>query len=446
LTKPRLLKALAENQSAVPPHDPIVERAVLASMYLSPDACYEALQTTKPECFYSPRHQRLFKALRNMFEEGQDTTDLVLIHTTLERDGQDDLDTPWNWVVDIFKNTVPLGLGRNIKEYVKSLNWYYIQRRKGEMTLEAWDLYRTGLVVEGDALLTQVNELKVSDIDLAPNRDVEIETAKKQIEEEYMGGIVGCTTGLVALDRMTGGFRPYYTYVVGGLTSIGKSACALQMVLAAALGGTHVWYFSFEMAGPEIRKRLAAMLSRVPIKSGNIRNLRPDQMELVRESLDKLKQIPITIDTKTRDIDAMARLAKKHRGEVGLYVVDHIRLVSVTGNSSEYEKLSRISGVCKSGIAGDGEAAVLMLSQLNREAAKDGKQGETHQLRGSGAIEEDADYVMIVKRKSYGSQVVSDEASLEVKKNRPGGETGSIRLYWNKNLGMFEESSESGPY
>ena len=129
----------------------------------------------------------------------------------------------------------------------------------------------------------------------------------------------------------------------------------------------------------------------------------------------------------------------KRRRKIGLIVVDYIQLVdSEDSRDSRQEQIAKISRRLKT-LARELKVPVVALSQLNRAVeSREDRRPRMADLRESGAIEQDADIVLLLHRPEYYD--ANDQpgiAELIVAKNR-NGPTGNVKLTFLKNLTRFE--------
>ena len=224
------------------------------------------------------------------------------------------------------------------------------------------------------------------------------------------------TTGLKDLDEITGGHHRDQFTVLGGRTSMGKSAVAIGSALRTALRGHGVIYFALEMAQEDINARVLADLAFTcdsPLAYADFKPKRVNDHDVARLERARavLKDLPLLVDTQNGltagDILARARKADKtFRAEgraLALVVVDHLGKVRASNRykGQPVKELDEISeAMCV--MAKSLNVAVLGLHQINRQVeTRENQRPTLADLRGSGALEQDADVVLFVYRPAY---------------------------------------------
>lgn len=239
----------------------------------------------------------------------------------------------------------------------------------------------------------------------------------------------GWSTGLPDLDRfLGGGLKPGRVYTLAARTSVGKTSLATQILLTAGTAGHAGLMLSQEMTGAELAARALAHRGRIAMDRLATAELSNDEWEALPMAADELSGLPVWIDDQPAlrlvDIAAKARAVKRRHG-LAVLVVDYLQLCAAEAvkGQSRHHQIEGISRGIKA-LAKELGAAVLLLSQLSR-AAEEGEPG-LHHLKESGAVEEDADTVLLLHMAGNnpdGTQLVC----CQVAKNR-GGRRGRLAL------------------
>jgi replicative DNA helicase len=256
--------------------------------------------------------------------------------------------------------------------------------------------------------------------------------------------VPGISSGFVDLDDLTWGFEPGQLIIVAGRPSMGKTALALNLAEHVAVNlKVPVLFVSLEMGHMEIADRLLS--SRSGVDGHNLRTgrgLGHDQVKALGRAFQELGQGQILIDdTPTRNMLQIAASARRlrHRKNIGLIMVDYIQLIdSEDSRDSRQEQIAKISRQLKA-LARELPVPVIALSQLNRAVeSREDRRPRMADLRESGAIEQDADMVLLIHRPEYYD--VNDQPGIGeviVAKNR-NGRTGNVKLTFLKHLTRFD--------
>ena len=231
------------------------------------------------------------------------------------------------------------------------------------------------------------------------------------------------------LNTRIGGFRPGAVYVIAARPGVGKSVIAAQIAARLAELGS-VAFSSLEMTGEELVARLIS--ERLRINVGNIKNARMnvrdwDRLARGRQELEGLR---VAIDDRTgisaADVRGFARSVKRSGSLAGV-VVDYMQLMVSKQRMDRHLQVADFSRQLKI-LAKDFHVPVIALSQLNRNSeASMLAVPKLSDLRESGAIEQDADVVMLLRREG---EFPNERLIIDVAKNRHG-ETGEVDLHWD---------------
>ena len=168
--------------------------------------------------------------------------------------------------------------------------------------------------------------------------------------------------------------------------------------------------------------------------------------EDLADGAGRLAEAPIYIDDSsmlsTMELRARCRRFKSRHKDLGLVVVDYLQLMSASRRTdSKQQEVAEISRGLK-GIARELETPVIALSQLSRAVEqRTEKKPQLSDLRDSGAIEQDADTVMLLYRPGYyepgaASDEEDNRAFIHLAKHR-NGPTGEISLVFLREYTRF---------
>jgi replicative DNA helicase len=260
----------------------------------------------------------------------------------------------------------------------------------------------------------------------------------------------GLPTGFIDFDSKTGGLRGGDLLIVAGRPSMGKSTLAINMAEHAALKEgirASVAIFSLEMPAEQILTRMLSSVGNVNL--GNIRSgkLSEDDWPRITGATKQLQDAKIFIDdtpalTPT-ELRARSRRIKREHG-LDLIVVDYLQLMSVPGTKeNRATEISEISRGLKA-LAKELNCPVIALSQLNRGVEqRENKKPVMSDLRESGAIEQDADMILLIYRDEVYNRETPKKgvAEIDLAKHR-NGEIGEIRLTFKGANSRFENYAD----
>ena len=274
----------------------------------------------------------------------------------------------------------------------------------------------------------------------------------------------GVLTGYSDLDGLTNGFKPGEMIVLAARPSVGKTSLAMNIVENIAFSSKyrdsprHALVFSLEMSSLSLAMRLICGRARV-----NMNDLRKgfvprNQAEKLHQTSKEFQQSPLWVDDTSglsiNQIRAKARRLKM-RNKLDFVVVDYLQLISTESRVlSRENQISEISRGLKA-MAKELDVPVLVLSQLNRDSEKERRDPRLSDLRESGAIEQDADVVMLlgkhrkgedVRQMDYDGEEDRTEEDFEpvvlILAKQRNGPTGKINLAFRRKYTRFESMQQ----
>lgn len=255
-------------------------------------------------------------------------------------------------------------------------------------------------------------------------------------------------TGFPSLDGVLGGFAQGGLYVIAARPGVGKSALGIALADMMARERT-VLYASLEMSGEELNARRVAAFSSAPCTFGKLlfgKTSAEEDAAIINAcgALAERKLHILAVPTLT--VPQLEIQGRNVHAQV--VVVDYLGLLSVADRrASEYERVTQISGDLKR-LAKRLGCVVIALCQLNRESTTGSAdtRPKLSQLRSSGAIEQDADGVLLLHRPEYGQSETQrnpaepQEFFIDVAKNRHG-RIGTAELAWYAPVNRFVDRS-----
>ncbi len=420
------------------PHDPKAESSVLAAMITSDEVLRECLVDLKKEDFYLPRNQIVFEALETLFSKNYPTDPISIVshlrsQGTLERAGNA------SYVNDLANQLFSLVSWQHHAELVKRdslLRSMMVAAAK--ITALAADAPEdpSEVVDAAEELLYKATENGVDNATVSIGAAMVDLYNEIEVRREAGGHILGITTGYPRLDETLMGMRPGQLIVVGARPAVGKTSFALNVAANAANpdnsdAQASVLIFSLEMSRLEIAQRLLAGASSVNLSSIARGTISPNEWPEVTAASQQLSRYDIAIDdtpgTSVTEIRAKAR-RHFHKKERGLIIVDYLQLLSSgkrysDNRATEVAEMSRGLKI----MAKDLGVPVIALSQLNRQSANaTPRRPQLYDLRESGAIEQDADVVILMDKSNSPEEAErpdrpdKDMTDFIIAKNRSG--------------------------
>jgi len=432
----------------LPPQNLEAEKSVLGSILLDNDVLHEIIAVLGVADFYRDAHQVIYQAIRDLYDQGKGIDAVTLADDLIRRDQFQKIggDETLREIVDFVPHAA------NAKYYAQIVREKSISR---QLIDSATEIIRDGYSNQYTAQdLLEAAERKIFGIaeeqiqgDTLELKDVVTQAMDRIALRAESGGhaVTGIATGLIDVDDITGGFQPGQLIILAARPSMGKTAMALNICEHAAIElKVPVLFVSLEMGHLEIAERLLCSRSRVDgykLRTGmGLGNREMTQLGKAFSELSAGGQVFID-DTAARNMLQVTASARrlKLRKEIGMIVVDYIQLVeSEESRDSRQEQIAKISRRLKT-LARELEVPVVALSQLNRAVEnREDRRPRMADLRESGAIEQDADIVLLLHRPDYYD--ANDQpgiAELIVAKNR-NGRTDTVKMTFLKSLTRFE--------
>lgn len=392
----------------IPPQALDFEEAVLGALMLEKNALTAVIDILQPEVFYKQAHQKIFKAIQNLFASTE-PIDILTVSNKLKSEG--DLDAVGG-AYYITQLTNRVASSANIEFHARILLQKHVQRELIRVSSEtikdafedSTDVFELLDQAEQQLFDISENNFRRESYDmksLVRDSIAEIEAAKNS-----EGSLRGIPSGFTDLDRLTAGWQKSDLVVIAARPGMGKTAFALTMARNAAMAKKPVAVFSLEMSAVQLTTRLIS--SEAEITSNKLKkgDLAEHEWEQLNTRVKALIEAPIFIDD-TPALSVFELRAKcrrlKEQHNIELIVVDYIQLMRAgDGAGNREQEISTISRSLKA-LAKELNVPILILSQLNRSVETRGgsKKPQLSDLRESGAIEQDADMVIFIYRPEY---------------------------------------------
>jgi replicative DNA helicase len=433
----------------VPPQALEAEIAVLGSMLLDEQAVSRALEILKPAYLYSDAHRRIFSAMTRLFDRSQ-AIDLITITEELKK-GNELEGVGGATYLSSLLNAVPSAA--NIEHYAQLVKQKALVRSlitASSQILE--ESYESGVEVDelldhAEQLVFNIGQEKIEGQTFSI-KDI-IKDSIETIDHLYQRKehVTGLATGFHDFDILTSGLHKSDLIIVAARPSMGKSAFAT--CLCEHIGvqlKKPVAFFSLEMSKEQLVQRMLCSHARVDAHKVRTGFLSHSDWPRLTSAAGKLSEAPIYIDdfpgVTVLELRAKARRMKAQFG-IELIVVDYLQLMQ-SGNRAEnrQQEISEISRRLKA-LARELSVPVIAISQLSRAVeSRTDHRPQLSDLRESGAIEQDADLVILLLREEYYNPTEDNRGKAEVMiAKQRNGPVGSVQLAFLKEYARFDNLS-----
>jgi len=442
----------------LPPQNNDAEQSLLGCLMLDKDAIVKVIDFIKAEDFYKGIHQDIYQAMADLYERSN-PIDILSVSARLKERNKLESIGGSAYLTSLI-NTVPTAT--HVSNYAKIVREKKILRdlisASQEIGLSAFDESEEVdvLLDKAEKTVFGIGQRSLTQTFL-PIKDILSDTFERLDElSKYQGKLRGVATGFTDLDKILGGLQKSDLVILAARPSMGKTSLALDIARnVAVLKNEPVGLFSLEMSKDQLADRLLA--STANINLWNLRNgrLTSDDYSRLQHAMGSLSDSPLYIDdagsVNILQIRAMARRLQANKG-LSLIVIDYLQLMEPMNRfQSAVQQVTENSRALKM-LAKELNVPVLVLSQLSRAVeARVPQIPRLADLRESGAIEQDADVVLMIYREDkYNENSLSKNiAKVFIEKHR-NGPTGGIELYFDehrvsfRNLDKNEYSPETG--
>lgn len=455
-----LTSAVVPDYGKIPPQAVELEETVLGALMLDRDALSSVIDILRPDAFYKPAHQMIFKAIVHLFQKSE-PIDILTVTTQLQENAELEVVGGPYFIAQL---TSKVGSAANLEFHARIIIERFIKRELIRISTETINqsFEETSDVFE---ILDQV-ESKLFDVTQGNIKQNEsemsllINKAIKQIETAANEtGLTGVPSGFHVLDQMTAGWQKANLVIVAARPGMGKTAFSLALARNAAVDHkVPIAYFSLEMTSLELVNRLISSETGISSETLKRGTLNHNEWQQIHSNLNRLSDAKIFIDDTPGlsifNFRAKARRLKQHHN-IGLILVDYLQLMTagIEKGGMREQEISIISRSLKS-IAKELNVPIIALSQLSRAVETRGgdKKPMLSDLRESGAIEQDADMVSFIYRPEYykilqgeNGESLEGIAKIIIAKHRNGA-TGEVDLRFIPHMAKFDNLEFSGDY
>jgi replicative DNA helicase len=448
-----------ESISRALPHNIEAEQAVIGALMLSKDVIGDvatALGETGSG-FYTPIHQKIYIAAITLYKAGQ-PVDHVSLDAAMSNSPDASMYRNAGGVLYLHKCVAACPMVANATYYANIVMESAVERGLIEAGIRIQNLGYGG---DGRDLAERVDIASQAVHDIASREarggflrfEQLLQATFDEIEtvSQLDGKLRGISTGFTDLDLMTSGLTPGQVVVVAARPGMGKSILSCQVAANAAIKlNVPSAIFALEMSHVEITTRILSAEARVPLHVLTSGRLSDDDWIKISRRMGEISKAPLHIDDTVgitlTEIAAKARRMVQQHG-IRLFVLDQISLVATPGSFENRQvAIATLSRGLKV-LAKQLNVVFIVVAQLNRNnETRTDKRPQLSDLRESGAIEADADIVILIHRDDYYDKESprAGEADFIVAKHR-NGPTDTITVHAQLHLGRFVDMAIPGP-
>ncbi len=437
----------------VPPHSKEAEQSVIGSILMDKEAIVKIADLIKGEDFYYEIHKLIFEVIFDLFNR-HDPIDLLTVANLLDERKQIDTIGGPAYLAEL-TSSVP----------TSTHVFKYAQIVKNKSTLRK--MIKAGNVIAGcgyseeenieELLNTAEKEVFGISQTFLKDRFIHIKDVLDKRYEEFAtlhhadekDKVKGIPTGYAALDKILSGFQPSDLIILAARPSMGKTALALSIAQKAAIESSNkktIGIFSLEMSKEQLVDRMFCSILGVDSWKLQHGKLSDKDFQNMGSAMDKLNQAPIYIDDSVGmsivQLKAKARRLQMEHG-LDMIIVDYLQLMTTGNNNYQSNRVQEISEISRTlkALGRELHIPIIALSQLSRAVElRNPKIPQLSDLRESGAIEQDADVVMMLYRKDYYEENLTEEemgiTEVHIRKHR-NGPIGKADLRFDKTQMRF---------
>ena len=437
---------MGHQEIRVPPQNIDAEKSVLGSLLIDEEAIGTAIEMLDETWFYEQSHRQIFRAILALYGERKNV-DLITLSDKLKSDGILERVggiSYLSFLIDLVPSAA------NVEHYANIVKEKGVLRRliKNATNIIAESYESTGNIDEvvdnAERLIFEVADLKQRSQSVHIKDLVRQSIEKLDFLYQRKQHVTGIPTGFEKFDHMTSGLQNSDLIIIAGRPSMGKSALAISMAEYVGIEQKKgVGVFSLEMSKEQLVQRMLCSQARVDAHKVRSGFLAPADWPKLTSAAGRLSESKIFIDDtpaiSVLELRAKARRLKANQG-IELIILDYLQLMRSTVQSeSRQQEISEISRSLKA-LARELNVPVIALSQLSRavESRQDHKP-QLSDLRESGAIEQDADLVVLLMREEYYNPTEENKgvADVMIAKQR-NGPVGTVKLAFIKEYMRFE--------
>jgi replicative DNA helicase len=433
---------LAGDTPNLQPQAIAAEEQIIGALLWDANAYGRIEADLSPDHFYVKAHGRIYAAIQSLAEVEQ-PIDMVTVTNRLKDSGHLEIVGGQTAIARLFDSSVSAA---NIDAYAELV---IDKAKRRELIQIGSEISRLGydsskslaeILDEAEAKIFTVSQ------GTAKGGPEHVSVSVARLNEKMMsyveGSMLGLPSGFYDLDAMTQGFQKSDLIIIAARPSMGKSALTDQIVHSAAENsGKPALIFSLEMGVDQFVARSISRESSIETGRLRTRRIADHEWDGLGSAQNKVASRPVFVDATSGPsisyIRSKCRECISKHGGLGMVALDYLQLMEGS-DGNRVQELSKITRSLKN-LARELDVPIIVLSQLSRGPdQRTNKRPMMSDLRDSGAIEQDADVIMMLYREEYYDADTPDRGVAEViiTKHR-NGPTGTVKLLFQPEYTKF---------
>jgi len=425
------------------------EMSVLGAMILDNEVISLVIPILNKLSFYKTAHQGLYQAIVDVYDKGQ-PVDLVVLREELKKRSLLEKVGGVEYLMELEEAVPTIG---NVEYYANIVREKSIKRNLIEVAAtiqkqsfeESTDTEQ--LLDASERAIFDITQKKFNTASARLNEILKETFSRIENLHDRQSRLTGLSSGYYDLDDKTCGLQPSELIIFAARPSMGKTSLVLNIVEhVGVLEKKPVVIFSLEMSAQQVAQNMLCSHVRIDAHKLRMGFLDDKQWSDLSYGLGSLSEAPIFIDDTpgltVLEVRAKARRLKAQY-DIQLVAVDYLQLMECSRGENRQQEISIISRGLKS-LARELKIPVIAVSQLNRSVeSREGHRPRMSDLRESGAIEQDADVIVLLHRDNYYDPDKDNTAELIIAKQR-NGPTGVVKLTFLSHFMRFESLASMG--
>ena len=425
------------------------EMSVLGAMILDNEVISLVIPILNKLSFYKTAHQELYQVIVDVYDKGQ-PVDLVVLREELKKRSLLEKVGGVEYLMELEEAVPTIG---NVEYYANIVREKAIKRNLIEVaaTIQKQSFEESTdteyLLDASERAIFDITQKKFNTAATKLNEILKETFSRIENLHDRQSRLTGLSSGYYDLDDKTCGLQPSELIIFAARPSMGKTSLVLNIVEhVGVVEKKPVVIFSLEMSAQQVAQNMLCSHARIDAHKLRMGFLDDKQWSDLSYGLGSLSEAPIFIDDTpgltVLEVRAKARRLKAQY-DIQLVAVDYLQLMESSRGENRQQEISIISRGLKS-LARELKIPVIAVSQLNRSAeSREGHRPRMSDLRESGAIEQDADVIVLLHRDNYYDPDKDNTAELNIAKQR-NGPTGVIKLTFLSHFMRFESLASMG--